>query len=154
MGGKSKSKSSSSSGSAGSNMANAISQVGRSTQAGTNGWLNSLMGEQSSTIARTIMPLIESGQQMMSDNPALANFLRATGGQPMQFETPDLIKSMMPQQEVAPAPAAPQQQEPQWMANLTPEMKQRFYATQGQSPYGFNINNYMRDQNLGGQGGR
>ncbi len=154
MGGKSKSKSSSSSGSASSNMANAISQVGTSTQAGTNNWLNSLMGEQSSTIARTLMPLIESGQQMMADNPGLANFLRATGGQPMQFKTPDLISSMMPQQEATPTPAAPQQQEPQWMANLTPEMKQQFYATQGQSPYGFNINNYMRDQNLGGQGGR
>lgn len=157
MGGKSKSKSSSSSGSASSNMGNAISKVGKATAESTQNMYNSLLGGQLGVIGETLGGLIENGQSMMSDNPALANFLRATGGQPMQFETPDFLKDLAakvnpPQQEQP--QAQPQQQEPQWMANMTPEMKQRYYANQGRSPYSFDINNYMRDQNLGGQGGR
>jgi hypothetical protein len=111
-------------------------------------------------IGETLGGLIENGQQMMSDNPGLKNFMRAAGGMPMEFQTPDFLKDLaakaMPQEPAAPVAQeqAPQQAEPQWMANMTPEMKQRFYANRGQSPYTFNINNYMRDQQLGGQGGR
>jgi hypothetical protein len=118
---------------------------------------NSMFGKQMGALGDVLGGLIENGQSMMSDNPALANFTRAIGGQPMQFQTPDFLQGMKDKydpQPAAPAQGMAQPQEPQWMANMTPEMKTRFYANQSQSPYGFNINNHMRDQNLGGQGGR
>jgi hypothetical protein len=139
-------------------MNQAMSKLPPATAASTQKMYNSLLGGQLGVIGETLGGLIDNGQKMMSDNPALANFMRAAGGQPMQFETPDFLKDLaakaMPQEPAAPVEQAPQQAEPQWMANMTPEMKQRFYANRGQSPYTFNINDYMRDQQLGGQGGR
>ena len=159
MGGRSKSKSSSGGSSASGNMDSAMEKLPPVSGKDSAGLFNGMFSQQMGALGDVLGGLIENGQSMMSDNPALANFTRAVGGMPMEFETPSFVKELQakygPKDEPA-APAAPAapQQEPQWMANMTPEMKQRYYANQGQSPYGFNINNYMRDQNLGGQGGR
>lgn len=114
-----------------------------------------MLGGQLGVIGDTLGGLIEHGQNMMADNPGMANFVRAVGGQPMQFETPDFLSGLADKfksEQPQPQYTEPQQpQEPQWLANLPPHMKQKYYAQQGQSPYGFNINNYMRDQNLGGR---
>ncbi len=113
MGGRSKSKSSSSSGKASSNMANAISQVGTSTQAGTNDWLTSLMGNQASIIGQTIAPLIQGGMDMFGANPGAQNFAAKTGKH-YEFNQPEWLtdfaetaRSWAPQQQ--PGPAANQQ---------------------------------------------
>lgn len=126
----------------------------------SNSMYTGILGGQLGAMGDTLGGLIENGQKMMSDNPAMANFVRAVGGQPVQFETPDFLKDLVakanppaPGQTAQVAPQQPQQ-EPQWLANLPLEMKRRYYANQGQSPYTFDVNNYMRDQNLGGQGGR
>lgn len=153
---KSSSQTTTNSGSAGGNMDQAMEKLPPVSAKDSNSMYKGMLGGQLGVIGDTLGGLIENGQKMMSDNPGMANFIRAAGGQPMQFETPDFLsgladkfKSEQPQPNAA--PAQQQQQEPQWMANLSPEMKQRYYAQQGQSPYGFNINNYMRDQNLGGR---
>ena len=160
MGGRSKNKSSSGGSSAEGNMDSAMKKLPPVSGKDSAGLFNGMFSQQMGALGDVLGGLIENGQQMMSDNPALANFTRAVGGMPMQFETPGFVKDLQAKYGPADEPAAPAassapQQEPQWMANMTPEMKQRYYANQGQSPYGFNINNYMRDQNLGGgQGGR
>jgi len=158
MGGRSSSKGSSG-GSAGGNMDSAMKKLPPVSGKDSSALFNGMFSKQMGALGDVLGGLIENGQQMMSDNPALANFTRAIGGQPMQFETPGFVKDLQAKYGPADTPAAPAQgmaqpQEPQWMANMTPEMKTRFYANQNQSPYGFNINNHMRDQNLGGQGGR
>jgi len=156
MGGRSKSKSSSGGSSASGNMDSAMKKLPPVSGKDSSKMFNGMFSQQMGALGDVLGGLIENGQSMMADNPALANFTRAVGGMPMQFEAPSFVKELQakygPKDEPV-APAAPQQ-EPQWMANMTPEMKQRYYANQAQSPYGFNINNYMRDQNLGGQGGR
>ena len=157
MGGRSKSKSQStqSTGSAGGNMDQAMEKLPPASAAGAKKMYSGILGDQLGVVGDVLGGLIENGQSMMSDNPGLANFMRAAGGQPMQFQTPDFLKGlqsrMTPQEEPQAPQQAPQQAEPQWMENMTPEMKQRYYANRGQSPYNFDVNNYMRDQNLGGR---
>ena len=142
------------SGSAGGNMDQAMEKLPPATAEGAKKMYSGMLGDQLGVVGDVLGGLVENGQSMMSDNPAFANFMRAAGGQPMQFQTPDFLKGlqsrMTPQQEPQAPQQAPQQAEPQWMANMTPEMKQRYYAN-GQSPYTFDVNNYMRDQNLGGR---
>ena len=155
---RSSSKTTTNSGSAGGNMDQAMEKLPPVSAKDSNSMYTGILGGQLGAMGDTLGGLIENGQKMMSGNPAMANFVRAVGGQPVQFETPDFLfgladkfKSEQPQPA---APAQQPQQEPQWLANLPPEMKRRYYAQQGQSPYTFDVNNYMRDQNLGGQGGR
>lgn len=166
MGSRKKSKSSSSSSStsgatAGQNMSTAMSKLPPATAESTTNMYNNLLGGQLGVIGETLGGLIEHGQNMMADNPGMANFMRAVGGQPMQFETPQMIKDLQakaeslqaPAQPAEPAQAAPQQQMPPWASQLTPQQYQRYQNMQqkrGQySPGQFNINDYMRSNNLG-----
>jgi len=152
---RSRSQTTTNSGSAGGNMDQAMNKLPPVSAKDSNSMYTGMLGGQLGAIGDTLGGLIENGQQMMADNPGMANFMRAVGGQPMQFETPECLQGLADKfKSEQPQPAAPAQQpqqEPQWLANLPPHMKQKYYAQQGQSPYGFNINNYMRDQNLGGR---
>ena len=125
-------KSSSSSGNASSNMANAQSQVGTSTQAGTNNWLTSLMGSQANLIGQTIAPLIQGGMEMMGANPGMQNFSEATGKK-YEFNQPEWLtnfaetaQSWAPQQQ--PGPVASEQQPgrlPPYL-RVSPQQRERY----------------------------
>lgn len=111
MGGISRSKSSSSSGSASSNMADAQSQVGQSTQAGTNDWLTGLMGNQSSMIGSVLTPLIEAGTQQMNSNPGMQNFMSKTGARAQELGQSDWLQNFAEAARGwAPTPQQPQAQ--------------------------------------------
>ena len=120
---KSKSSSTSNSGSASGNMNAAISKLPPATAASTTSMYNNLLGGQLGVIGETVGGMIEQGHKMMADNPGMANFMRAVGGQPMQFETPQMIKDLQakaeslqaPAQPAEPAQAAPQAPMPAWM---------------------------------------
>lgn len=148
MGSRKKRKSSSSSSStsgatAGQNMNQAMSKLPPATAQGTQNMYNSLLGGQLGTIGETLGGLIDHGQQMMGNNPGMANFLRAVGGQPMQFETPQMIKDLQAKAEELQAPAQEQQQAQAAPQQMLP------YSNGIFSPGQFNINDYMRRQNLG-----
>ena len=55
------------------------------------GMYNSLLGGQLGIIGETLGGLIEHGQKAMESNPAMANFMRAVGGQPIELDTPDVL---------------------------------------------------------------
>ena len=133
MGSRRSSKSSSSSGNAGSNMANAQSQVGTSTQSGTNDWLTSLMGNQAGMIGQTLAPLIQGGMDMFGANPGAQNFGDATGKK-YEFNQPEWLtnfaetaQSWAPQQQ--PGPVASEQQQPGQLPpglRVSPQQRERY----------------------------
>lgn len=151
---KSKSTTTTNTGSAGGNMDQAMAKLPPATAEGTKKMYSGMLGEQLGVIGDTLGGLIESGNKFMEQNPAAANFIRAVGGQPMQFDTPDFLKGMMdkynpPAPEPTPQPQ-PEQQMPAWMQHVNPQQRAAYQqwmnANGGQN---FNVNEYMRNQNLG-----
>jgi len=137
------------------------SSVPKATESSTVGMYNNLLGGQLGTIGDTLGGLIEHGQKFMESNPAAANFIRVAGGQPMQFEAPGFIKDMRDRAAaLSPAEAArqnpqPTPENPSWMQFVSPEQRARYDQYTGVTqPSQFNINDFMRNQKLGGQGGR
>jgi hypothetical protein len=142
------------SGSAGGNMDSAMSKLPPATAEGANKMYQTMLGGQLGVLGDTLGGLVESGNKFMESNPAAANFIRAVGGQPMQFETPDFLKGMAdkynpPKPEPTPT-AEPQQAVPAWMQHASPDgraaYEQWMNANGGKN---FNVNDYMRNQNLG-----
>lgn len=108
---------------------------------------NGLLGGQLGTIGETLGGLISHGQKFMEDNPAAANFIRAVGGQPMKFDAPDFIQDLKDRgAQTSPEEAARQGVSPQgpaWSYNIP---GRRNFSTGL-----FNINDHMRNQDLGGR---
>ena len=156
MGSRSKSRSTTTtnSGSAGGNMDQAMKKLPPATAEGVNKMYTGMLGGQLGVIGDTLSGLIESGNKFMEANPAAANFIRAVGGQPMLFETPEFLKGMAakynpPAPEPTPT-AAPQQAMPAWMQYANPDSKtayQQWMEANGHK--NFDVNDYMRNQNLG-----
>lgn len=154
MGSRKKSKSSSSSSStsgatAGGNMNTAMSKLPPVTAQSTQNMYKDMLGGQLGIMGEALGGLIDHGQQAMAGNPGMANFMRAVGGQPMQFETPQMIKDLQAKAQELQAPAQQEQQ-----AQAAPQQQQKMppWATSvGANGYPgqFNINDYMRRQNLG-----
>lgn len=113
-------------------MANAQSQVGTSTQSGTNDWLNSLMGTQVKTIAETITPLIQGGLEMMGANPAMQNFSDATGKK-FEFNQPQWLtdfaetaRSWAPPQKLPEEQPQAQDTTPFYLRGVSPQQQARY----------------------------
>ena len=130
----------------------------KATEAGATGMYNNILGGQLGTIGDALGGMIEHGQKLMEDNPAAANFIRAAGGQPMQFEAPQLVKDLRDRgAAVSPAEAArqnpqPTPENPSWMQFVNPEQRARYNQYTGVTqPSQFNINDFMRNQKLGRQ---
>ena len=138
MGSRSKSSSSNTSGATSSTMGKLAG--GRTSNSTLMGLLEQLQGSQLGGMLPIIGALIKDGKGTMASNPMAPFF-----GQPIQVQTPDFLSGFIekhnpqePQQ-----PQQPQQQPPQ-MPNYMGGMGQTGIGT-----VPFDINEYMRNQNLG-----
>lgn len=133
MGGRSKSRSSNTSGATSSTMAN-LANKGVSNEK-VYGMQQDLSNSQMGSLLPIFAELVQSGQGMFGSNP-MSSMMGAMFGQPVQMQTPDFLKEFI-------AKYNPPEPEPQTQA-------QRFgnipTLPNGQP---FNINQYMRNQNLG-----
>ena len=115
-----------------------------------------MLGQQLGVVGDVLGGLIEQGNSFMESNPGMANFIRAAGGMPMQFETPDFLKGLAakhaPAPQEQPAPQQPEAPMPAWMQHMSPQQAQAYQQWQmANGGQNFNVNDYMRTQNLGGR---
>ena len=151
---KSRSTTTTNSGSAGGNMDQAMQKLPPVTADTTAKMYGGMLGTQLGVVGDVLGGLIENGNKFMENNPAAANFIRAAGGMPMQFETPDFLKGLRekygPAPEEQPAPQQPAQPMQPWMQHVNPQQAQAYQQWQmANGGQNFNVNDYMRTQNLG-----
>ena len=140
MGSRSRSSSSNTSGSTKSSMANLAK--GAVSNEAVAGMQQDLSSKQMGSMLPIFAELVQSGQGMLGKNPMM-NMLGGMFGMPVQMETPDFLQDFIKKYN-PPEPQPPQQPQPPQMPNYMNGMGQTGIGT-----VPFNINEYMRNQNLG-----
>ena len=140
MGSKSKSRSSNTSGATKSTMANLAK--GKMSNEAVAGMQQDLANSQMGSILPIFAELVQNGQGMFGSNPMM-NMLGGMFGMPVQMQTPDFLQDFIKKYN-PPEPQQPQQPQPPQMPNYMNGMGQT-----GIGAVPFNINEYMRNQNLG-----
>jgi hypothetical protein len=140
MGSRSRSSSSNTSGATSSTMGNlSKNRVSNEAVAGMQqGLANSQLG---STLG-VVDALVRNGHQMFGDNIGM-KIMGGMFGMPIQMQTPDFLSEFINKYN-PPEPQQPQQPQPPQMPNYMGGMGQTGIGT-----VPFNINEYMRNQNLG-----
>ena len=137
MGSRSKSSSSNTSGATKSTMANlAKNKVSNEVVAGMQ---QDLANKQLGSLLPIFAELVQNGQGMFGNNPMMG-LMGSMFGQPMQVQTPDFLAEFIAKYN----PPEPEQPQPPQMPNYMGGMGQT-----GIGAVPFNINEYMRNQNLG-----
>ena len=140
MGSRSKSRSSNTSGATSSTMAN-LSKNRVSNEA-VAGMQQDLANSQLGSMLPIFSEIVQNGQSMFGSNPMM-NMLGGMLGMPVQMQTPDFLQDFIKKYN-PPEPQQPQQPQPPQMPNYMGGMGQTGIGT-----VPFNINEYMRNQNLG-----
>lgn len=142
MGSRSRSSSSNTSGATSSTMGN-LAKGGASNEA-VAGMQQDLSNSQLGSTLGVVDALTRNGHQMFGDNIGL-KIMGGMLGMPIQTQTPDFLKDFIKKY----SPPEPQQPQPQ--PQQPPQMP-NYMGGMGQTGIGtvpFDINEYMRNQNLG-----
>lgn len=101
---------------------------------------NSQMGN----VASGISEMVQAGQQMFGQNPMM-NILGGMMGMPVKMQTPDFLQNFIQKYN----PQEPQQPQQPQQQQQPPQMPNQIGGQTGIGTVPFDINEYMRNQNLG-----